>query len=159
MKRLALWTLLLFLGLANTVRAGELKIIELSDGSVLTGEVLSLTNGTYTIKTDAMGTLTVPDSKIRSIRAKDAAGAQSASPASPNSGEIKSLTDKMMADQDIMAMIESLKDDPDFAAALQDPEIMTAIQNNDTAALMANPKFLKIMNNATVQSIQKKVTH
>lgn len=157
MNRIALWTFSLFLTLAGTSYAGEMKTIELTDGSVVTGEVLSLTNGTYTIRTEAMGTLTVPDSKIKAIRSKGAAGGASSEPSAANAGEIQSLTTKMMADQNIMSMIESLKDDPEFAAILQDPAIMNAIQNNDIAALTANPKFMKIMNNATVQNIQKKV--
>ena len=158
MKHITLWTLSLFLTLAGTAYAGEMKIIELTDGSVVTGEVLSLTNGTYTIQTETMGTLSVPDGKIKAIRCKGAGSGASSEPAAANAGEIQSLTTKMMADQNIMSMIESLKDDPEFAAILQDPAIMNAIQNNDIAALTSNPKFMKIMNNATVQNIQKKVT-
>jgi len=149
----------LVLGLSGTLSAGEVKIIELSDGGVIAGEVLSLANGVYTIRTNAMGTVTVPDSKIRAIRSKEPASSSPAGTSSVSAGEIKALTDKMMADQDVMSMIESLKDDPEFAAVLQDPEIMAAIESGNTAALLANPKFLKLLNNATVQGIQKKVTH
>lgn len=156
MKRITLWTLSLFLTLVGASYAGEMKTIELTDGSVITGEVLSLSNGTYTIRTETMGTLSVPDSKVKAIRAKGAGGASS-EPSAANTGEIQSLTTKMMSDQNIMSMIESLKDDPEFAAILEDKAIMNAIQNNDIAALTANPKFMKIMNNATVQNIQKKV--
>lgn len=158
MKHLFLKTFLFVLVLAGTLSAGEVKIIEFTDGSVVTGEVVSLTNGRYTIRTDALGTLTVPDSKIAAIRARDAAGSPAAGAASINADEIKSLTDKMMADQDIMSMIQSLKDDPEFMSILQDKDIMTAVENGDAAALMANPKFLNLMNNAAVRNIQKKVS-
>lgn len=156
MKRTALLILSLVLSLTATLSAEEMKTIELTDGSVLTGEVVSLSKGVYTIRTDSMGTLTVPDSKIKTIRAKDPAGAASPAPGDVNAGELTSLMSKMMADQDIMSMIDSLKDDPEFMNILQDPEVLKAIQDNNTAALTANPKFMKLMDNATVRNIQKK---
>ncbi len=157
MNRFIACTFCFYFLLIGAVSAGEMKTIELIDGSVLSGEVMSLTNGVYTIRTQSMGTLTVPDSKIRSIHARDAAGTSSPPSTGNAAGDIKPLMDKMMSNDEIMGMIQSLKDDPDFANILQDPEVMSAIQNGDTAALTANPKFMKIMNNSTVQHIQKKV--
>ena len=58
---------------------------------------------------------------------------------------------------DAAAMIQSLKDDPQFTKILEDPEIMNAVSSGDTAALMANPKFLQLLHNPTVRDIQQKV--
>ena len=138
--------------------AGELKVIELKDGSTITGEVISLSGGIYMIKSDSLGMIKLEESKIRVIRSK--APASSAAPGdavSASSGEVRSLQEKMMSDKEVMSMIQSLQDDAAFKKLLEDPETMKAVQTGDVAALMANPQFLKLLNNPTVQDIQKKV--
>ncbi len=130
--------------------AGEVREIELIDGSIINGEVLSLSSGVYTIKSNTLGTIKLEEAKIRAIRAK-----------SPNAGagptgEVKALQGKMMSDPEIMSLIQSLQNDPEFKKALVDPEIMKAVKAGDVASLTANPKFLKLLDNATVQEIQKK---
>jgi len=134
--------------------AGEIKEVELKDGSVLSGEVLSLTNGVYTIRTESMGTVTIKDTTVRIIRPK---GASASAPPSGHSSQVQSLQQSMMADQEVMSMIQSLKDDPAFQKAMEDPAIMQAVTAGDVASLMANPKFLELMNNSTVKNIQQKV--
>jgi hypothetical protein len=152
MKRIlfaSLTTLLLSVAVAA---AGEVKEIELTDGSVVTGEVVSMSGGVYTIRTDAMGTITVPDSKVRSIRAK---GSSSAS--AGIGGQVRPLQERMESDPAVMEMIRGLKDDPQFQKVLEDPEMMRAVESGDIGTLMANPKFLQLMNNATVRDIQNKM--
>ena len=139
--------------LAVTSSAAEIKEIELTDGSIITGEVLSLSSGVYTIRTVSLGVLKIDDAKVRAIRPQGTPSAQR----SGQTGDVKSLQDKMMSDRDVMGMIQSLKDDPQFTKILEDPEIMNAVQSGDTAALMANPKFLQLLNNPTVRDIQQKV--
>ncbi len=143
--------LIFLLAAAGASQAGQVKTIELTDGSVFTGEVLSLTNGVYTIRTSSLGTVAVRDDRVRAIRTPGS------SPAAPSSADLSSLTQKMLSDSEIMSMIQSLKDDPSFQKAMEDPDIMKAVSSGDTAALMANPKFIELMNNATVRDIQKKV--
>ncbi|MDH4161253.1 MAG: hypothetical protein OEW15_01020 [Nitrospirota bacterium] len=140
---------------AGMLSAGELKVIELYDGTVLTGEVLSLSTGVYTIRTESMGTVTVKDTSVRVIRAK---GSGVSSPPADHAAQVQSLQKQMIADQEIMSMIQSLKDDPSFQKAMEDPAIMQAVTAGDIATLLANPKFLELMNNSTVKSIQQKVT-
>jgi hypothetical protein len=139
--------------LTLTSSAAEIKEIELTDGSVITGEVLSLYNGVYTIRTGSLGTIKIDDAKVRSIRPQNAATSRQ----SDQTGDAKVLQDKMMSDQEIMGMIQSLKDDPQFTKILEDPEIMNAVNSGDTAALMANPKFLQLLQNPTIRDIQQKV--
>ena len=139
--------------LAVTSSAAEIKEIELTDGSIITGEVLSLSSGVYTIRTVSLGTLKIDDAKVRAIRPQGTPSSQQ----SGRTGNVKSLQDKMLSDQEVMGMIQSLKDDPQFTKILDDPEIMNAVSTGDTAALMANPKFLQLLNNPTVRDIQQKV--
>jgi hypothetical protein len=63
----------------------------------------------------------------------------------------------MVKDQEIMSMIESLRTDPEFQKILQDPEVMKAVNAGDIAALTANPAFMKLLQNSTVQNIKNKV--
>lgn len=141
--------------LTRTAGAGDVREIELTDGSIVTGEVLSLSNGVYTIRTGSLGTLTVHESALRSIRQHSASGTSPASGA--HAADIRSLEKRMMNDQEVMSLIESLRNDPDFQRILQDPDIMRAVSLGDIAALTANPDFIKLLQKSTVQDIQRKV--
>ena len=142
--------------IAGSARAGELREIELKDGSIITGEVVSLNNGIYTIKSGTLGTLKVEESKVNVIRLKSPPRGPGA--AKNNTGsEITSLQHKLMSDQEIMGLIQSLQNDPEFKRILEDPEVLKAVNAGDIPALMANPKFTNLLNNSTVKEIQKKV--
>ena len=161
MKRLILSLFLMGIA-AAWASAGGIREVELTDGSVITGEVLSLTNGVYTVKSETLGTMKIGESKIRAIREKGhgaAGSAQSGPTGSPASSNVpvKSLQDKMTNDGEIMDMIKSLQNDRDFQKILEDPEVMKAVNSGDIAALMANPGFMKLLDNKTVQDIQNKV--
>jgi hypothetical protein len=148
--------LVLIISCLPIASAGEIQEIELRDGSTISGEVLSLSNGIYTIKSDILGMVKLEESKIRSVKTRSSSG--SAGSASDGSGsEVRNLQDRMMSDQQIMGLIQSLQNNPDFKNILDDPEIMKAVSANDIAALMANPKFMKLLNDPTVQEIGKKV--
>ncbi len=135
---------------AGNAPAGELREIELRDGSIITGEVVSLAKGIYSIKSDTLGTLKVEESQVKVIRPR--------APSQGNTGGgVQDLQGRMMSNQEIMGLIQSLQNDPEFKKLLEDPEIMKAVSAGDVAALAANPKFLKLLGNPTVQEIQKKV--
>lgn len=158
MKTFAIACFLCLTLFAAVARAGEVKVIELKDGSVITGEPLSLSGGIYTIKSDSLGMIKLEESKVRAIRSQ--APANSAAPGIAVSGsgaEARNLQEKMMSDKEVMSMIQSLQDDAEFKKLLEDPETMKAVQTGDVAALMANPQFMKLLNNPTVKDIQKKV--
>jgi hypothetical protein len=67
------------------------------------------------------------------------------------------LTDRMMNDTEIMAIIRGLQDDPDFKKILANPEIMQAVKDNDVATLMSKHEFMKLLDKASVQTIREKV--
>lgn len=71
--------------------------------------------------------------------------------------EVESLQEMMKNNPEIMEMIQSLQNDPEFQKALQDPSILNAVNSGDIAALMSNPQFMKLLENSTVQKIEKKV--
>jgi len=138
-----------------TAYAGEVKELELNDGTVITGEIVSLDDGVYTVKSESLGTIKLAESRVRTIRVK---GSTKDSDSADTNAQAQALQQKMMNDKEIMDKIRSLENDPEFKKILDDPEVMKAVNSGDVAALMANPQFLKLMNNRTVQEITNKVS-
>ncbi len=156
MRQFLICFLVILVFAARSASAGEIREIELSDGSIVSGEVLSLSKGIYTIKSDSLGTLKLEESKVRVIRPKSSSRSAGTAQNSTN-GEIKSLQGRMMSDQEIMGLVQSLQNDPEFKKIMEDPEIMKAVSEGDVASLIANPKFTRLLDNSTVKDIQKKV--
>lgn len=154
MKRTIVLSLLL-VSLTAAPAVAEIKEIELKDGSVISGEVQSLSNGVYTVRTESLGTVQLNEAKVKSIRPL---GSSSGQQKPDQSSQVQGLEEKMRNDKEVMGMIETLKDDAQFRQILEDPELMRAVQSNDVAALMSNPKFLQLMQNPTVKNIQQKVS-
>jgi hypothetical protein len=152
----------LCLGLiAQDVYAGESSVIELSDGSIISGEVVSFDGSTWTIKSASMGTLKIEAAKVVSIRSQTTGSQAPVGGASTgnqvNTADIQAMQQEIMANEQIMAMIMNLQDDPEIQAIFQDPEIMNAINAGDMNALLANPKFIKLMQNPKIREITKEV--
>jgi len=142
-----LYLVLLLILSSRVASAGEMRAIELTDGSIITGEITSLHNGIFTIKSGSLGTIKIEESKIRTIKMTSA----------PDTIEITTLQRKMLSDTEIMTLIQSLQNDPDFKKILEDPQIMKAVREGDIATLQTNTTFMKLMTNATVQDIEKKI--
>jgi hypothetical protein len=147
------WLVLICMALtssATSVHAAEMREIELSDGSIIAGEIVSLSRGVYTIKSATLGTVQIEEAKIRVIRQKG--------PSGTTKDQMKSLQDKMISSDEIMNMIRSLQNDQDFLQILNDPEIMKAVQSGDISALMANQQFMNLLNKQSVQQIKNKMS-
>jgi len=129
--------------------AGETKTFELLDGSIITGEIISFSDGTFTLKSEVLGTVRIEESKIRAIRSRKNGGVAG--------DEVLALQEKMMGNEEIFAMILSLQNDPEFRAILQDPEIMSAVSSGDINALLSNQKFLKLLENPAIQDIERMI--
>jgi hypothetical protein len=154
MKQTLMLSLLLFTLSAGDLMAGEIRDIELKDGIIIAGEVQSLEGGVYTIRTDSLGTIRIDNSRVQAIRPR---GQASPSRSPGISSQTRELEERMRADEEIMNKIQSLKDDPAFQKVLEDPELLNAVNSGDVAALMADPKFLQLLQNPAVQDIQKKM--
>jgi hypothetical protein len=117
---------------------------------VIYGEIVSFSGGVFTLRSKDLGTVRIEESKIRTIRSGAGGGGKQ--------DQIQQLQQKMMSDEDVVQMILSLQNDPDVQKILQDPEIMKAVNAGDMNALLSNPKFMKLLENPTIQDIRKKVT-
>jgi len=156
MKHTALLTLLvLFIITHNTANAGGLVEINLVDGTIISGKLVSFDKGIYTINSTTLGTLKIKETTVESIRRKTLA--TETPPDISTQAGIQSLQQRMVADEDIMKMITSLLQDPDFQEILQDEALMKAISSGDLNALKSNPKLQELLNNATVEQIKERL--
>ena len=139
--------------------AGETSVIELSDGSVISGEVLAFDGSTWTIRSRAVGTLNIEAAKVVSIRSQAAdSGSHTAGPSNANpvrSDQMQSMQQSIMANEQLMTMIMGLQNDPEIQAILEDPVIMQAVNDGDVNALLANPKFIKLLENRKIKAITR----
>ena len=139
--------------------ASELREIELNDGSIISGEIISFGNGVYKIQSQSMGTLEIDDSKIKEIRTKSKSGTSTLSAPSKSFSktDIQSLAQSIMSNENVMSMIMGLQNDPEIQKIIQDPSIMEAVNSGDITTLMSNPKFKKLLENPKIQGITGQV--
>lgn len=149
--------------MCSPASAADIRNIELTDGSVVTGEIVSFSNGIYTIKTESLGILHISSAGIRAITSKPAqpgteTGPGASSPYNPKfTSGVKDLQQRMLNDPALLKLIMALQDDPEFKQALQDPEILEAIKTGDTGKLGSNPVIQQLLNNPALLEIYKKV--
>jgi hypothetical protein len=139
--------------------AGEPSVVELKDGSIIAGEVVSFDGNTWVIESPSMGRLKIESAKVVSIRSQTTAGQApirgTATGNQVNAAEMKAMQQSLMANERLMTLIMNLQDDPEVQAILQDPAIMQAVNKGDMNALLANPKFKKLMENDEIKAITR----
>jgi hypothetical protein len=140
----------------------DLSRIELSDGSVVVGEILGMSGGVYSVRTPSLGTLGIESSRIRAIRRADAStdsasGAGSdiglANPSSDSGAQIESMQRQMVGNADVMQMIVGLQNDPALQRAMADPELMGLISSGNLDAIREHPSFRALMNHPGIRAI------
>ncbi|HBD08438.1 MAG TPA: hypothetical protein DCZ69_09260 [Syntrophobacteraceae bacterium] len=138
--------------------SGEISEVELKDGSIVRGEVLSLNDLHCTLRSDSLGTVDIERSRIRAIRMKGSQEAPTASSGGTQGlikDQVAALQEHMVSDQSSLDSITALQDDPDVREVLEDPDLMKAVASGDMAALSANPKFMKLLEKPGLQNIGK----
>ena len=144
------------LGWGLTAHAQSVKTITLKDGSVVKGNVLQLTDGVYTLETDNLGKITVPEAEVVSITAESAPAPAAAqdTPSASLKSQVQEVQASLLSDPEIMTEIQNIMQDPEIRGVLSDPAFMQAImsydpsqiqQNEKTQYLLKNPKFRALM--------------
>lgn len=136
-----------FLVAMGAFPASATQRIELQDGTVLQGDILSFDGSTYDIRTESLGTVKIEKSKVRSIQMEGTA-------TGPQQG-VQDLRSRMLSNPEALKMIMGLQNDADVQAVLNDPEIMKASEAGDFDKLLSNPKFMKLLENPIIQEIGK----
>jgi hypothetical protein len=141
---------LAFLSALPPVHGAESSTITLRDGSSITGEVVSLRDGIYTVRSALLGTVTVKQSEVASLTNGSAGQA---------SIQLDALKEQLTADPDTMRAIVDLMDLPDVQAVLSDPDIRPALQSGNLEALLSNPKLVRLVADPRFQDITKTISH
>ena len=156
MKHTTLLTLLvLFIMTHNAANAEGLVEIDLVDGTIISGNLVSFTNGVYTINSTTLGTIKIKEANVRSIHTKTSA-AKTPPDITTQTG-VQSLQQRMVADEQIMKMITTLLQDPEFHEILQDEALMKAISSGDIDTLKSNSKMQKLLDKSTVEQIKERL--
>jgi len=141
--------------------AGTLNQFELMDGSVIQGEILSFSKGIYKINSEVLGTISLPEEKIRAIKPVRNSGSQVKSSnglnePTPGVQKIDQMQDRMLGDPETVRLIEGLKNNPSVQSILQDRELMRAIEQGNLNRVGEDPKIKALMNDKTIGKIIEK---
>lgn len=139
------------------VTSAEERVIELTDGSRIRGEIVSMENGSYTIRTGSLGTIKLSSSQIKGITSASQPPATPSDGSSAQGSAIESLQSRIVNNTELMRRILALQNDPRMQAVLSDPELMQAVQRFDLETLSSSPKIKALMNDPTVKEIQDDV--
>jgi hypothetical protein len=160
-RHVQVWILLLLSLWLRTALAGELRDFELHDGSTLTGELVSLRGGVYTLKSPSLGTITLNTSQVRAIRLHTtpnvAPSTEGATQPALNA-QIQQLQQTIMGDAALMQLLSSMLEDPEVQTVLADPTVMQAVQSQDFQALMTHPKVMQLLNHPVIRDISKRLS-
>ena len=137
----------------------EMEII-LKDGSRILGEVQSMQNGLYEIRTESMGTIQLGSGQIQSLTTVGVpvpGDSSSADTSVSSQSAVDSIKSSMVNSPGVIGMIMALQNDPQMKAVLADPEIMRAVQNLDLQTLSNNPKIKALMDNSKIKRVHSTV--
>jgi hypothetical protein len=74
------------------------------------------------------------------------------------SEQVQKLQERMLSDADIMAQIQALADEPEMRALLNDQSVLEAVASGDISVLTRNPRFMRLLENARVKDIQRRLS-
>ena len=151
-----------FLTLCVAGYCGQVSRIELTDGSVINGEIVSYSNGVYTINSATFGEIRIEGSKVSKIETGNSPSpsAQINSATQPGNltqPQIDAYREKLLSNPAAPSVVSGLANDPQIQELLKDPEIMAAAKAGDIQALMKNEKFKTIANNPKMQEAVEKL--
>lgn len=173
---------LLLVGLLSTqvcFAAGNSRIT-LNDGTTIYGKVIGMSDGVYTIRTEAMGDINVNSDNVSEISSNTSSSNNRSSKIEIIDGNTKNTNNSnnsynnnqdnstnyieqqkdanarvqsMMMDENFMENLMQLNNSSEMQSVLNDPEVMNAIQSGDYEFLMNNSKMNSLMNSSEIQDI------
>lgn len=142
---------LCFLALNAAAYCGQVNRVELSDGTVINGELTSYADGVYTIRSSGLGEIKIEASKVSKI---ESLNSPLMSTSLPQTGDYQK---GLMSDPGNAAIVSGLGSDPGIQELAKDPQVIKAAETGDIQALMKNEKFMDIVNNPRIQEEIKKI--
>ncbi len=147
-----------------------LRELELTDGSTIRAEIVSMSNGVYRVRSEALGEIEIPEHRIKAIRSSEEEPTAKTrmetepeetftSPTETTPAPAPSTEDlQQVFQQDPAAMekILSLQGDPLVQSILDDADTMRAIEAGDIGTLLNDPKIRALMSHPTVRDLSGK---
>ncbi len=139
--------------------AESIKTIKLKDGSILKGQVIQLTNGTYTIKTSQFGEVKIPESNIFSIVSPQAASQQTdlSSSKTQLKNQVQQLQGSLLSDPALMKEIQGMVQNKEIMKILSDQNVVNDVMSYDQNRIENNDKIKSLMNNPDMQRLMNKI--
>jgi hypothetical protein len=157
--------LLLLALLVGTSSAGaETMRFELTDGSVITGELVGAADGVLSIDSPALGRLSVPQSSVVSMTAAGTMAvpapggpAPASTPSGIDEAQMMAMQQKMMADPAFLERMGALQSNPLMQEILSDPELMQKVLAGDVEALARDPRIQQLSEDPAVRSLSESI--
>ena len=157
MKKIIIFCLF-FLGLSALAYCGQASRIQLTDGSVINGEIISLSEGIYTINTSSLGQIKLEGAKVSKIETVNSLSNSAASQAQNlNQAQVESYGKSLMEDPKNAAIVTELAADSQFQELAKDPQLKEAAKAGDIQAMMKNEKFKAILENPKLKETIKRL--
>jgi len=67
--------------------------------------------------------------------------------------QLQQMQERMMGDPKVMALIQSLQNDPEMLVLLADPSFLQAVTSRNVDAISTDPRFVKLMSNPKIREI------
>ena len=142
----AFFLLFLLVSVSFTSSAGSR--IELVDGTHINGEVVSMSNGRYVIRSPSLGRIELPQSSIRAIQPAGVTASASAA-----NVDIEAIQRKIASSPELMQQVTAMMSDPEIQEVMKDPEFVRLIMSGDLQALQGDPRILRLMGNPSLRAI------
>jgi len=148
---LSLW------GISVTGHAGTVDQIQLSDGSLIQAEIISFSNGVYKLQSEVLGTLSIAEDRVQSIRPSKPKTPETPTQLKPTESpigqQVQGIQQKMTSDPETMKMLSDLRSDPSMQGVLGDKKLMRAIQQGNLNEIIQDPKIQTLMKSSAVGKI------
>ena len=151
-------SIFLFLWIVSSAsHAGVVSQIKLVDGSVIQAEIISFSNGVYKLRSEMLGTLSIAEDRVHSIRPNKSQTPEmleKLESSDPSVGKkVQGLQQKLTSAPKTMEMLLDLGNDPSMVGVLNDKDLMRAIQQGNLSTVIKNPKIQKLMKSKAVGDV------
>ena len=141
----------------SSSHAGVVSQIKLLDGSVIQAEIISFSNGVYKLRSESLGTLSIAEDRVQSIRPNKSQTPEMLEKLESSNlsvgKKVQGLQQKLTSDPKIMEMLLDLGNDPSMIGVLNDKDLMRAIQQGNLSTVIKNPKIQKLMKSKAVGDV------
>lgn len=134
--------------------------IELSDGSVVTGELVAMDGDRLVVESPALGTVEIEQANVARMARLDAdPTSDTRRPAVTGASNemVSSVQSLMTSDMEVLGHLASLQDSALMQEILADQELMAKVRAGDLTALAQDPRIQRLAQDRRVQAIGERV--